>query len=77
VRKEDILDRQAWEYFGRDRHWTSNPREAIEIIPAPVGEGSIIWNPAIGRWDVHLSKRKSRVQGCGFFRFPTFCTILV
>jgi hypothetical protein len=50
VRKEDVLNAEAWEYFGGDRRWTANPGAAIEIIPAPVGEGSIIWNQGIRRW---------------------------
>jgi Domain of unknown function (DUF4185) len=50
VRKENILQIDRWEFLGRDPRWTANPREAIEIIPGPVGEGSILWNPGIRRW---------------------------
>jgi hypothetical protein len=50
VRKENILKNDAWEFFGADHRWTADPKEAIEIIPSPVGEGSILWNAGIGRW---------------------------
>src|SRR5262249_52662143 len=50
VRKENLLFFDAWEYFSADQRWTTDPQSAIEIIPAPVGEGSILWNPGIRRW---------------------------
>jgi len=63
VRKEDILNIDAWEYFSRDHGWTANPRDAIEIIPAPVGEGSILWNPGIRRWMyTYLNEKTASIE---------------
>jgi hypothetical protein len=63
VRKEDILNIDAWEYFSRDHQWTANPRDAIEIIPAPIGEGSILWNPGIRRWMyTYLNEKTASIE---------------
>ena len=63
VKKEDILNIDAWEYFSRDHGWTANPRDAIEIIPAPVGEGSILWNPGIRRWMyTYLNEKTASIE---------------
>jgi hypothetical protein len=63
VKKENFLDRGAWEYFGPDHRWTANPKEAIEIIAAPVGEGSVLWNPAIGRWMyTYLNEKTASIE---------------
>ncbi len=63
VRKENILDVEAWEYFGGDRRWTNYPDDAIEIIPAPVGEGSMVWNPGIRRWMyTYLNEKTASIE---------------
>jgi hypothetical protein len=63
VRKENILNINAWEYFGGGNSWTANPIAAIEIIPAPVGEGSILWNPAIRRWMyTYLNEKTATIE---------------
>ena len=41
----------------------SDPRGATEIIPAPVGEGSILWNPGIQRWMyTYLNERTASIE---------------
>jgi Domain of unknown function (DUF4185) len=56
VSKERILDAQAWEYLiassatERGPNWTKECGSAVDVVPAPVGEASVLWNPAIGRW---------------------------
>jgi hypothetical protein len=63
VKKENLLDREAWEYFGPHHRWTANPKDAIEIIAAPVGEGSVLWNPGIGRWMyTYLNERTASIE---------------
>jgi Domain of unknown function (DUF4185) len=63
VKKENLLDRDAWEYFGPDHRWIANPKDAIEIIAAPVGEGSVLWNPGIGRWlYTYLNQRTASIE---------------
>ncbi|MBV9106438.1 MAG: DUF4185 domain-containing protein [Verrucomicrobia bacterium] len=63
VRKEKILNLDAWEYFTGDHGWTANQREATQIIEAPVGEGSILWNPEIGRWMfTYLNEKTASIE---------------
>ncbi len=63
VRKENVLDINAWEYFDSDHRWTADPGKAIEIIPAPVGEGSILWNPGIQRWlYTYLNEKTTSIE---------------
>jgi D-arabinan endo alpha-(1,5)-arabinofuranosidase len=56
VSKERILDGQTWEYLapsdggGTDPTWTKELSRAAEVVPAPVGEASVLWNPAMRRW---------------------------
>jgi hypothetical protein len=49
VAAADVLEREAWEYFTGDG-WSRAREQAVEVIPAPVGEGSLVWNAALGRW---------------------------
>ncbi|HXM27127.1 MAG TPA: DUF4185 domain-containing protein, partial [Chthoniobacterales bacterium] len=52
VPKERILDHEAWEYLTTSNaaktepNWTNDSRTAVEVVPAPVGEASVLWNPA-------------------------------
>jgi Domain of unknown function (DUF4185) len=63
VRKENILNLGTWEYFTGDHGWTANQQNAIPVIPAPVGEGSILWNPEIGRWMfTYLNERTASIE---------------
>lgn len=63
VRKEKLLNLDAWEYFSGDQRWTAAPKDAIEIIPAPVGEGSILWNPGIRRWIyTYLNEKTASIE---------------
>jgi hypothetical protein len=63
VRKENILSVEAWEYFAGDRRWAAHPGDAIEIIPAPVGEGSMVWNPGIRRWMyTYLNEKTASIE---------------
>ena len=63
VAKDDLLHLGAWEYFSGDHLWTGNPGEATEIIPSPVGEGSILWNPGIQRWMyTYLNERTASIE---------------
>lgn len=56
VSKERILDRQAWEYLTTSNaaetepNWTKDSTSAVEVVPAPVGEASVLWSPALRRW---------------------------
>lgn len=53
-RPADVLRPLAWQYLtaieaGRPT-WGPRQTKAVEVIPAPVGEASIVWNPYLGRW---------------------------
>jgi hypothetical protein len=54
VPKHHILEREAWEFFsllnGREPNWTKSCDKAADVITGPVGEASLLWNPAIRRW---------------------------
>jgi D-arabinan endo alpha-(1,5)-arabinofuranosidase len=56
VQKHRVLDSYAWQYLAgyhgdsRTPRWSDNANEAIQIVPPPVGEGSVLWNPALNRW---------------------------
>ncbi len=49
-----ILDPSKWEYLGNSSRtaliWSRNPSDAADVIPAPVGEASVLWNPHLRRW---------------------------
>lgn len=45
----DPFDLGAWEYYDGDG-WTAEREQAVEVVPAPVGEGSLVWNEGLGRW---------------------------
>lgn len=49
VADDTLLDPDAWRYFDGSG-WSSNRDNAVEVIPAPVGEGSLVWNPGLQRW---------------------------
>ena len=46
---DKVLDTKAWEYFD-GAGWVSDQAQAAEVIRPGVGEGSLVWNPGIGRW---------------------------
>lgn len=55
VLAERIEDASAYEYFkGLDDHrtptWSASADDAEEIIHGPVGEMSVVWNPAVRGW---------------------------
>ena len=54
VAAPDVLEKSAYRYFVRDtqgrERWSADEREATWIIPPPVGELSVIWNPYLSRW---------------------------
>ena len=63
VIKENILKIDAWEYFYGGHRWAGNPVDATEIIPAPVGEGSLLWNPGIQRWMyTYLNEKTASIE---------------
>ncbi|HEY0793224.1 MAG TPA: DUF4185 domain-containing protein [Chthoniobacterales bacterium] len=56
VPKDRLLDFDAWEYYagtaaadGRTQ-WSHRRTDAVPVIPAPVGEASILWDPSLERW---------------------------
>lgn len=56
VPKDQVLDFDVWEYYagGQGRHghpeWSRVRADAVAVVPAPVGEGSILWDPYLRRW---------------------------
>ena len=62
VNQNAILDKSAYQYFtgaadGRPL-WRSEENAAALIVPAPVGEPSVIWNPYLNRWIMTCLDRK-------------------
>jgi hypothetical protein len=35
---------------GTEPNWTKDCSNALEVVLAPVGEASVLWNPAMRRW---------------------------
>jgi D-arabinan endo alpha-(1,5)-arabinofuranosidase len=67
VPKQSVLDPNAWQYYvaGQDQEhsWTANRSAASEIIPAPIGEGSILWDPWIKRWlFTYLNENTAQIE---------------
>lgn len=67
VAKENVLDPNAWEYYvsGNDpKHsWTPDRAAASEVIPAPIGEGSILWDKWIHRWlFTYLNENTAQIE---------------
>ena len=66
---------RAWEYYvaGKDpsHTWTPDRSAASEVIPAPVGERSILWDRWINRWlftylnenTAQIELREARIRG--------------
>lgn len=53
--KDEILNPVAWEYVtaltaAEHPVWSRERADAIEVIPAPAGEASLLWNPHLDRW---------------------------
>jgi hypothetical protein len=56
VPKDRVLDAEAWEYLctpgagEAEASWAKNCDGAVEVVAAPVGEASVLWNAAMQRW---------------------------
>ncbi|MBB5293452.1 DUF4185 domain-containing protein (plasmid) [Deinococcus metallilatus] len=55
VKPATLSDVSTWEYFaGRAADgaalWDKNPLKAVDVVPGPVGEASLVWNAYLGRW---------------------------
>ncbi len=44
-----VLDMSAYTYWDGSG-WTSDITQAVDVVPAPVGELSVAWNEFLGRW---------------------------
>jgi len=49
VPADKLTDNAAWEYFDGEA-WVADRAQAAEVIKPGVGEGSLAWNAALGRW---------------------------
>lgn len=49
VKGQSLLEPGAWEYY-TGYGWSPRRAEAVEVILPPVGEGSLMWDPGLGRW---------------------------
>lgn len=49
VSAEDLLDARAYRYW-TGSGWGSNPYDAVEVLPAPVGELSVGFHEYLGVW---------------------------
>jgi hypothetical protein len=54
VPQEKVLDPSSYEYFagmkGSETLWSADEPSAVEVVPAPVGELSVMWNGYLERW---------------------------
>lgn len=57
--RDRMLDQSAYEYFHADNGWVpANESGALEIIPGPVGELSVMYNHFLRRWiALYVSER--------------------
>ncbi len=67
VAPEKFGDITAWEYYAKDSTgnaiWLRDQSKAIDIIPPPVGEASLLWNPFIRRWMyTYLNEQTSSLE---------------
>ncbi|MBV8968360.1 MAG: DUF4185 domain-containing protein [Verrucomicrobia bacterium] len=51
---DSVLDSSKWEYLNSSSEeapaWSEDPANAVDVISAPVGEASVLWNPQLQRW---------------------------
>jgi hypothetical protein len=55
VEADAVLDRAAWQFAASVSQdgvpsWSPDADAAAVIVPAPVGEASLLWNPYLERW---------------------------
>jgi Domain of unknown function (DUF4185) len=67
VLKDHVLEVGAWEYFTRVNgdsegapNWEKNCDNAAEVVPAPVGEASVLWKSLHKPVDIHVFEREYR-----------------
>lgn len=49
VEKERVLEKSAYRFYD-GTGWTGDEEQGTLVVPAPVGELSVVWNPALRRW---------------------------
>lgn len=63
VKPEKITDKTSYEFFGGIKegkpYWIKNEFDALRIIPAPVGEMSVMYNHWAGVWMIFHSRYNS------------------
>jgi hypothetical protein len=62
-----IEDFEAYEYYsgsrGKEPRWSSSMRDAVALVPGPVGELSVIWNQYLSRWIMtYLNEEEARIE---------------
>ncbi len=64
VAESSIEDMSRYVFFAGlkdgEPAWSPRVRDAVEIIPAPVGELSLLWNQPLGRWYATYLNERSR-----------------
>lgn len=54
VPQSTVLEQAAYRYYsgsnGDGPVWSEKEEDAVTIVPAPVGELSVLWNAYLGRW---------------------------
>lgn len=55
VNKSQMLDQSAYEYYtglstAENPMWNQDQNQAVEILPSPVGEVSVMWNLYLQKW---------------------------
>jgi hypothetical protein len=66
VSQEEVLDFSKFEYFtelvDEQPRWTPEEKSAALVVPAPVGELSVMWNEYLKRWIMtYLDDQMNRV----------------
>lgn len=49
VPADSLLDLSAYQYWNASA-WVDDPAAVAVVVPAPVGELSVVWNDYLGRW---------------------------
>ncbi len=58
----DILDGSSYQYYNGSG-WSNNENDAVIIVPSPVGELSVIWNPYLQSWlMMYLNENKACIE---------------
>jgi len=58
-----VLNPRAYRYYAGDGRWSLSEEQAVVVVPPPVGEISVLWNPFLDRWLItYLNEGERRIE---------------